>query len=175
MKYPHFWKQSSLAALALIMVIGLFAALPWTSAGAAPGAPSTDSLSIGDPNGGAFIRVTYLGPDFRCWLRAILRREDGVDQCPRRLDFLYGWKNSTTFTSPPVGYWIGVYDVTDSTYVWAGDHELSGPAPRVLLLRSINESSLISGHQYYINFFIRDSYGPPATNVVVLTLSLTAP
>lgn len=78
------------------------------------------------------------------------------------------------FKTPALGYWIGVYDNTELHYVWAYAEQLSEPNPKMLKLESL-DTMLISGHDYTINFFIRDSYGDPVTNVAELQLNFVAP
>lgn len=72
-----------------------------------------------------------------------------------------------------------MYDVTDSHYEWANDNLITQPAPKLLKRNSLDTSTLTSGHEYYINFFVRDHYGPggadPTTNTAILTLEFTAP
>jgi len=124
---------------------------------AEPGVQNGSSLSIVHPAGGAYIIVTKLKP--------------GV------LNFKYGWNNAKQFETPAVGYWIGVYDNDVPTYVWSDDSGLlADPNPKMLKLSSIDETELVSGHSYTINFFVRNSYGPPlVTNVAVLQLTFIAP
>ncbi len=150
--------------LALAMVATMTIGLSGTVS-ATPGEQNGDSLSITNPEGGASIHVTLLATG--------------------ELDFNYGWSNVDKFAKAPVGYWIGVYDVTDSHYVWATENPFAGTPqnpqnggtpPKVLKLNSIDETTLISGHTYYINFFIRSNYATnPFTNVVTITLTFVAP
>jgi hypothetical protein len=138
---------------ALVMALTL-ATVFVTPASATPGEQNGDSLAIVQPRGGAYVIVTNL--------------EAG------RLDFMYGWNNSKAFEPTAVGYWIGVYDVTDSHYEWTYDTGQLPTTPKMLKLWSIDETELISGHDYYINFFVRATYGPE-TNTATLILEFTAP
>jgi len=135
-------------AMALVLVF-CFA----ISASAVPGEQNGNSLSIVQPSGGAYVIVTSL--------------KQG------ELDFAYGWNNAKHFASPPLGYWIGVYDVTSSHYVWAEDIRVE-PGLKMIKLRSLG-TALESGKEYAINFFVRDSYAGPVTNVAEITVEFTAP
>ena len=133
-------------ALVLVFCLAIYAS-------ATPGEQNGDSLSIVQPSGGAYVIVTSLASG--------------------ELDFAYGWNNANHFATPPVGYWIGVYDVTDSGYLWVTELPVE-PGLKMLKLRS-EGTVLISGHEYYINFFVRDSYAGPVTNVAEIVLEFTAP
>lgn len=88
------------------------------------------------------------------------------------LAFKYGWNNADHFASAPLGYWIGVYDVTASSYVWSDDIKVE-QGLKMIKLKSLG-TTLYSGHEYYINFFVRDSYAPES-NVAEVELKFTAP
>ncbi len=137
-------------AAAVMLATGLLAG----SVSAKSGEQNGDSLSIVQASGGAYVIVTELTAD--------------------SLSFNYGWNNAKAFASEPVGYWIAVYDITDSDYVWVSEIALS-ETPKLLKLMSLDETTLISGHDYGINFFVRGSYGPPVTNVATLEVHFTAP
>lgn len=139
-------------AAAVLLATGLFAGTTLVSAKS--GEQNGDSLSIVQARGGAYVIVTELTAD--------------------NLSFNYGWNNVDAFESEPVGYWIGVYDRTALHYVWATDNPLT-PTPKLLKLRSLDETTMVSGHNYEIHFYVRDSYGPPATNVTLLEVFFTAP
>ena len=128
--------------LSLILIIPTFAV---------PGELNGDSLIMVNPAGGAYIIVTNLEPG--------------------DLDFNYGWNNSKTFENPALGYWIGVYDHTESHYVWSEEIVFDDPNPKMMKLQSY-DTELISGHHYTINFFIRDSV---ITNTVEMELGFIAP
>ncbi len=140
-------KGISLAlALALVLCFAI-------SASAAPGEQNGNSLSIVQPSGGAYVIVTSLTPG--------------------ELDFHYGWNNANHFDAPPVGYWIGVYDATDTSYVWSDDLQVE-PGLKMIKYKAPG-TALSSGHEYYINFFVRSSYDNPVTNVAEITVKFTAP
>jgi hypothetical protein len=96
------------------------------------------------------------------------------------VEFNYGWNNSNQFAAPAVGYFIGIYDVTNSQYVWSSDNllpQLSAPTPGQFSWSSINVryadvGSLPPG-DYFINFFVRSSYAFPVTNAAEVVLPFT--
>ncbi len=136
-------------AAAVMLATGLLAG----SVSAKSGEQNGDSLSIVQAGGGAYVIVTELTAD--------------------SLSFNYGWNNAKAFASAPVGYWVGVYDITASHYEWFDEYP-AAETPR-LKLTSLDETDLISGHEYAINFFVRDSFGPPVTNVTKVVVYFTAP
>ena len=91
--------------------------------------------------------------------------------------FSYGWNNTNQFAAAPVGYWLGIYDVTNSHYVWASENLLplspeGGPGTlnwRSLKIQYSDLANLAPG-DYSINFFVRSSYSDPVTNVAVVEL-----
>lgn len=117
------------------------------------------SLAVVQPAGGAYVIVTNLAPG--------------------DLDFNFGWNNAKQFAHPAVGYWIGVYDITDSHYEWANEYSIPENL-KMLKLKSLDTSTLTSGHEYYINFFVRDYYIDPDIpgddiNVAIVQVVFTAP
>lgn len=144
---------STILGVALVLMLAMALVLP---VGAVPGEQNGNSLSIVQPAGGAYVIVTKLAP--------------GV------LDFKYGWNNSKAFECPPQGYWIGVYDHTVLSYVWAVDIPLVEPNIKMLKLESEDETELVSGHEYTINFFVRCDYSViPHINTAVIILEFVAP
>lgn len=121
---------------------------------AVPGELNGDSLAIVNPSGGAYVIVTNL--------------ESGD------LDFNYGWNNAKQFENPALGYWVGVYDITESHYLWVIAEEFADPNPKMFKMQSF-DTVLIPGHEYFINFFIRDCYSPEVTNVEEISLYFVAP
>lgn len=138
---------SIMLALILLMCLGIPAI-------AESGVQNGDSLVIVRPAGGPYVIVTNLALG--------------------DLDFKYGWNNAMQFENPALGYWVGVYDNTESHYLWVEAEVLSEPNPKMLKMESF-DTELISGHSYTINFFIRDSYGDPVTNVSEIQLNFVAP
>lgn len=144
--------KSKLALLVMALTLLISSVIP---ANAEPGAQNGDSLSVVQPKGGAYVIVTRLATG--------------------RLDFKYGWNNSTKFDPPAAGYWIGVYDNTASHYMWSADHPFIEPAPKLLKLSSQGETELTSGHNYTINFFVRGAYSPVVTNTTEVQVTFDAP
>jgi hypothetical protein len=85
--------------------------------------------------------------------------------------FQYGWEEGTLASAEAVGYWLGIYDVTNSHYEWAFDTEqFAAPVPELFL--NAHPTQLPPG-DYCINFFVRDSYGYPVTNVAIVQAYFT--
>jgi hypothetical protein len=146
---------SIMLTLALALTLVICFVIP---AGATPGEQNGDSLAVVQPGGGAYVIVTNLEPG--------------------DLDFNYGWNNSSNFASAALGYWLGVYDITGSTYVWSSENQFTEPDPKMLKLSSLDTSTLVSGHDYAINFFVRDAYnesGQGTSNVTEVQVYFTAP
>ena len=80
--------------------------------------------------------------------------------------FQYGWAGSSP-SSAAAGYWVGLYDVTNSHYEWAFD---TGPTdqPDRLLRNALPTADLANG-EYKAVFFVRATYGP-ATNIAEIEL-----
>ena len=138
--------------LVLALVLSMFAAfgLPVS---AETGMQTGDSLKIVYPSGGPYVIVTSL--------------ENSL------LEFNYGWNNVDKLEFVPLGYFIGVYNVTESTQVWGEDIVFTEPASKIMKLYDTAE--LIPGDEYVVNFFVRDYYGYPTTNGVTLQVYFTAP
>lgn len=83
--------------------------------------------------------------------------------------FQYGWGASTA-ASDAAGYWVGIYDVTNSHYVWSFD---TGPTdlPPALMLNAKPTPNLPDG-EYKVVFFVRGTYDP-ATNLAEIELPFT--
>ena len=80
------------------------------------------------------------------------------------IKFQYGWSSETDAAEFAAGYWVGVYDVTRSKYVWSSD---TGPieTPDQLFRNAIPTYGLLNG-EYKVVFFVRSSYETnPYTNV----------
>jgi hypothetical protein len=88
--------------------------------------------------------------------------------------FQYGWSAGTKTSSEAVGYWVGVYDITRSTYVWviATDEEGAMDFPDQFFRNAIPTEELADG-EYKVNFFVRKSYAEPVTNVAEIELEFT--
>jgi hypothetical protein len=71
--------------------------------------------------------------------------------------FQFGWSASTP-ASAAVGYWVGVYDVTHSHYVWVietDEMELPGQ-----YFRNAKPTVELPNGEYKVNLFVRGSYSP---------------
>ncbi|MEN9821999.1 MAG: hypothetical protein RLZ04_425 [Actinomycetota bacterium] len=81
--------------------------------------------------------------------------------------FQFGWEADSP-ASDAVGYWLGVYDVTNSHYEWILD-----PEPRVEdldeLFRNAKPTVDLPNGEYKVVFFVRGTYGP-ATNLAEIEL-----
>lgn len=84
--------------------------------------------------------------------------------------FQFGWSDSTLASDEAAGYWVGLYDVTNSQYVWSGD---TGPIDTPdRLLRNAKPTEYLPNGEYKVVFFVRDAY-EPATNVAEIELPFT--
>ncbi len=151
-------KRALRVILALAMLISISFIGSVSPVSATPGEQNGDSLSVVQPAGGAYVIVTNL--------------------VPGDLDFNYGWNNSNKFDSAALGYWIGVYDISASFYAWSSENQFIEPAPKLLKLHSLDTSNLVSGHNYVINFFVRNAYdagGHGISNLTEVQVYFTAP
>lgn len=140
-------------ATALVAVAGVGLASP-AAATAAPPIEKVHSTALGTDDG-AFVRVVG-DPSY------------GI------VKFQYGWSVGTEAAREAVGYWVGVYDITRSTYVWvmATDDKGAMDLPDQFFRNARPTTELRAG-EYKVNFFVRDSYGEPVTNVAEIELEFT--
>ncbi len=84
--------------------------------------------------------------------------------------FQFGW-NADTPSSDAAGYWIGLYDITNSQYVWVTD---TGPTeqPDALFLNARPTPDLPDG-DYKVVLFVRATYNEPVTNIAAIELPFT--
>lgn len=102
------------------------------------------------PNNGAFVRL--LG-----------NPADGTAK------FQFGWDEGT-IASDAAGYWVGVYDVTNSHYVWWLD---TGPtALPDALTRNAKPTPDLPNGEYKVVYFVREAY-EPTTNLAEIELFFT--
>ena len=80
--------------------------------------------------------------------------------------FQYGWGEDTD-ASEAVGYWIGLYDVTNSHYEWVIAYE-DVELPEEFFRNAKPTPELPNG-EYKVVFFVRGSYGP-TTNISEIEL-----
>ena len=84
--------------------------------------------------------------------------------------FQYGWSDSTLASDEAAGYWVGLYDVTNSQYLWADD---TGPIDVPdRLFHNAKPTAYLPNGEYKVVFFVRDAYGP-ASNVAEIELPFT--
>ena len=83
--------------------------------------------------------------------------------------FQFGWEADST-DADAAGYWIGVYDVTNSEYVWNFD---TGPTdlPDEFFRNGKPTTELPNG-EYKVVFFVRGTY-EPTTNLAEIELEFT--
>lgn len=113
--------------------------------------------------------VTYaakpqIATNYGAFVRVLGSPDDGT------IKFQYGWYDETA-ASDAAGYWVGLYDVTHSHYVWSFD---TGPAemPDQLMRNAIPTAELPNG-EYKVVFFVRDTYGEPTTNIAEIEYPIT--
>ena len=83
--------------------------------------------------------------------------------------FQYGWNESTTASSA-AGYWVGLYDVTNSHYEWSFDTG-AVDLPDQLFKNAKPTADLPNG-EYKMVFFVRGAYGP-ASNIAEIESPFT--
>ena len=104
----------------------------------------------------------------------------GAPPSSGNVSFRYGWKSLAQFASPPVGYWLGSYEKTNSHDGWSSESPLpplGGNAPADSIMQSVDFSysdtvTPLPPGDYCVNFFARSSCAP-ATNAAVISLVLT--
>ena len=84
--------------------------------------------------------------------------------------FQFGWGDETP-ASEAAGYWIGLYDVTNSHYVWVTE---TGPVPLPdeLMLNAKPTPDLPNG-DYKVVLFVRATYNEPVTNISAIEVPFT--
>jgi len=76
--------------------------------------------------------------------------------------FQFGWASSTV-ASDAAGYWVGVYDVTNSKYIWNSD---TGPVDLPdQLKRNARPTTELPDGRYKVVFFVRETYVQPVMNL----------
>ena len=88
--------------------------------------------------------------------------------------FQYGWSTGSNASRDAVGYWVGVYDITRSTYVWVmATDDMGAMDFPDQFFRNARPTTELQDGEYKVNFFVRDSYGDPVTNVAEIELEFT--
>ena len=136
------FKRSLRGVVATAITVGVSMAAPTVTHAAKPQVATDD---------GAFVRV--LG-----------NPGDGT------IKFQFGWFDESA-ASDAAGYWVGLYDVTHSHYVWSFD---TGPVemPDQLMRNAVPTAELPNG-EYKVVFFVRDTYGEPTTNIAEIEYPIT--
>ena len=126
-------------------------------------AATAGTLAVNAP--GASAGVPTVMTDDGAYVRLVGNPADGTAK------FQYGW-NGGSEASDAVGYWVGLYDVTNSHYEWSfdtGEMEL----PDALFKNAKPTAELPNG-DYKVVFFVRGAYEPePATNISEIELPFT--
>lgn len=107
--------------------------------------------------------------------RPVVAKDDGAyvrlvgNPADGTVKFQFGWA-ADTVASDAAGYWIGVYDVTNSHYEWSFD---TGPTdlPEAYFGNALPTADLPNG-DYKIVYFVRGTYDP-ATNLSEIELPFT--
>ena len=142
-KITHTLRRS----IAVAIVAGVGLASPAVT-NAAPSTVQRERASVVvRTNNGAFVRVTG-------------------DNTNGTVKFQYGWSSGSDVSDHGIGYWLGIYDVTNSRYVWpvapmkidTGD---IGPLPDQLF-QNVAPIALPNS-VYKVVFFVRDEYDDPST------------
>jgi hypothetical protein len=130
-------------AVAIIAGIGL--ASPAMTNAAPPLIQKDRGYVVIEKDQGAFVRITG-------------------DTSYGTIKFQFGWSADTDASDDAVGYWVGVYDVTRSGYVWSTD---SGPfdTPEQLFRNAVPVEGLQNG-EYKVVFFVRSEYNDPSTEFI---------
>ena len=83
--------------------------------------------------------------------------------------FQFGWVGDSP-ASDAAGYWVGLYDVTNSHYVWHFD---TGPVDLPdALFRNAHPAAELPNGEYKVVFFVRDAY-EPTTNISEIEFPFT--
>ncbi|MDF1617563.1 hypothetical protein [Petrocella sp. FN5] len=146
--------------LSMILVLALTVAMGFgLPVLAEAGIQTGDSLKIVNPAGGPYVIVTNV--------------ENSL------LEFNYGWNNADKLEFEPLGYYVGVYNLTKSHYEWVDEVVFTEAASKIMKLSQ--STALIPGDEYVINFFVRDHYADPndiydeTTNGAILQVYFIAP
>lgn len=116
-----------------------------------------------------------LSPTITSAARPVVAQDDGAyvrlvgNPSDGTVKFQFGW-SADTVASDAAGYWIGVYDVTNSHYEWSFD---TGPTelPEEFFRNAPPTPELPNGN-YKVVYFVRGTY-EPATNLAEIELPFT--
>lgn len=84
--------------------------------------------------------------------------------------FQYGWVSGSP-ASDAAGYWLGVYDITNSHYVWVFDTAAT-ELPDHYFHNAQPTADLPNG-DYKVVFFVRRTYVEPVTNIAAIEVPFT--
>ena len=125
---------------------------------------ATTMLVISGPVTTSMAATPVIAQNNGAYVRLLGNPADGTAK------FQFGWDASTP-ASDAAGYWIGLYDVTNSRYVWVSD---TGPVtlPDALFLNARPTPDLPNG-DYKVVLFVRATYNEPVTNIAAIELPFT--
>ena len=144
--------QTIRRVVAVAVITGAGLASPSVTNAAPPLIQKDRGFVVIEKDQGAFVRITG-------------------DTSYGTIKFQFGWSADTPASAGAVGYWVGVYDVTNSHYEWviATDDAGAMEFPDAYFKNAIPTWGLANG-QYKVNFFVRNSYDEPVTNVAEIEL-----
>ncbi|MGA1362217.1 MAG: hypothetical protein ACO36A_04795 [Ilumatobacteraceae bacterium] len=99
--------------------------------------------------------VPTVAQDDGAYVRLVGNPTDGTAK------FQYGWSASTP-ASAAAGYWVGLYDVTNSHYEWSFDTGAVDLPDQ--FFRNARPTAELPNGDYKVVFFLRATYGP-TTNI----------
>lgn len=102
--------------------------------------------------------------DHGAYVRILGNPADGT------VKFQYGWAAKSD-ASDAAGFWLGVYDVTNSHYEWSFDTGAMD-MPAALFMNAKPTTELPNG-EYKVVFFVRATYVEPVTNLAEIELPFT--
>ena len=88
--------------------------------------------------------------------------------------FQFGWTKGTDASDEAIGYWVGVYDVTNSHYEWvfATDDDGAMEFPEQFFRNASPTENLANG-DYKVNFFVRNEYDDITTEFIDETANVS--
>ena len=83
------------------------------------------------------------------------------------IKFQYGWSAESP-ASDAAGYWVGVYDVSNSTYLWASDTGATELPDK--MFRNAKPTANLPEGDYKVVLFVRETYEGPVSNIAEIEL-----
>jgi len=125
---------------------------------------ATTMLAVAGPVTSSMAAPPIIERDNGAYVRLVGNPADGTAK------FQFGWDASTP-ASDAAGYWIGLYDITNSRYIWVTE---TGPVPLpdALFLNAKPTPELPNG-DYKVVLFVRATYNEPVTNISAIELPFT--